>query len=532
MALNGYGVWSLVARVLVGSLFALVLLWTATTWRPRLEFHRAAVAQLLGFGSSMLGANMLKYFSGNVDNLLVGRFLGTTSLGFYSRAHNVMLLPLTQVTTVLQTVMFPALSRLQRQPGRAKSIYLRALSVIALVVFPLMFGLFVLADTFVMVLFTEKWAGMIPTLRVLCLVGLLQSLTSTTRWLYTSQGRADWMLRWGLVSTAMTTLSFVPGILLDSLEIVAVGYAIVSVLMLYLEFSIPGRLIGLTFVEVAKELSGIVASASVMAAAVLGLDVVIPHNSPLALRLLVLTFAGAAIYICLIHVLGLPAYLQARGIAIEQSQRVIARLKAASSKLPIALPSGSHTSRAAVCVVARPLGESTQDLSAGGVPSFTVVVPTRNRAELLKQAVSSVLEQTLADFELLIVDDNSSDCTQTVVRAFNDPRVRLLQNDRAPGGAGARNVGILHSRGEWVAFLDDDDVWLPRKLEMQHSRAQEVTPDVALIYAGVHRCNPDLTRILSTSRPGREGRILDDLLYRNYIGTYSQSSFARRRYGR
>lgn len=168
-----------------------------------------------------------------------------------------------------------------------------------------------------------------------------------------------------------------------------------------------------------------------------------------------------------------------------------------------------------------PITESCEYVTIGLSPIFSVVVPTHNRAELLKQAIDSVLGQTFGDFELLVVDDHSTDHTQDVVHAFEDPRIKLLVNDRTPGGAGARNVGVFEARGEWIAFLDDDDVWLPQKLERQYAKTQEVTGDVSLIYAGVSKCAPDLSQIYYTSAPSKEGRILNDLLYRNCIGTYS-----------
>jgi glycosyltransferase involved in cell wall biosynthesis len=96
-----------------------------------------------------------------------------------------------------------------------------------------------------------------------------------------------------------------------------------------------------------------------------------------------------------------------------------------------------------------------------------------------------------------------------------------MVNDRTPGGAGARNAGIFRAQGEWIAFLDDDDVWLPQKLERQYAKSQKVAKNVSLIYAGIYKCSSDLRRILLTRKPMKEGYILNDLLYKNYIGTYS-----------
>lgn len=100
-------------------------------------------------------------------------------------------------------------------------------------------------------------------------------------------------------------------------------------------------------------------------------------------------------------------------------------------------------------------------------PSVSVIIPTFNRCRLLEKAITSVLAQTLKDLEIIVIDDASSDGTQTVVQNINDPRVRYIRQTRNSGPAAARNIGIEQSRGHYIAFLDDDDVWLSQKLERQ-----------------------------------------------------------------
>ena len=94
-------------------------------------------------------------------------------------------------------------------------------------------------------------------------------------------------------------------------------------------------------------------------------------------------------------------------------------------------------------------------------PAVSVILPTYNRARLLPRAIASVLGQSFTDFELLVVDDGSSDDTERVVRGFDDPRVIFMPAERNLGDAGARNRGIERARGEWLAFQDSDDEWLP-----------------------------------------------------------------------
>jgi glycosyltransferase involved in cell wall biosynthesis len=102
-----------------------------------------------------------------------------------------------------------------------------------------------------------------------------------------------------------------------------------------------------------------------------------------------------------------------------------------------------------------------------GTPDVSVVIPTHNRARLLMQTLSTILGQEGVTFEAIVVDDGSSDDTPTVLARCRDPRLRVLRREAAGGVGAARNVGIHAARGSWVAFVDDDDLWLPSKLARQ-----------------------------------------------------------------
>ena len=101
------------------------------------------------------------------------------------------------------------------------------------------------------------------------------------------------------------------------------------------------------------------------------------------------------------------------------------------------------------------------------VPLVSVVITTFNRKQNLKQAINSILEQTFKNFEIIIVDNFSQYEINNFVRSFNDSRIKLIQNDNNGNYVINRNLGIKHSKGEFIAFCDDDDYWLPHKLESQ-----------------------------------------------------------------
>lgn len=101
------------------------------------------------------------------------------------------------------------------------------------------------------------------------------------------------------------------------------------------------------------------------------------------------------------------------------------------------------------------------------IPKVSVIIPTYNREHLISNSIQSVLAQTYKDFELIIVDDGSSDNTEEVVLSFKDERIRFIKQPVNRGVSAARNTGIKAARGSYIAFLDSDDEWLPQKLELQ-----------------------------------------------------------------
>jgi glycosyltransferase involved in cell wall biosynthesis len=131
------------------------------------------------------------------------------------------------------------------------------------------------------------------------------------------------------------------------------------------------------------------------------------------------------------------------------------------------------------------------------------------------------MDQTFRDFELLVVDDHSSDDTKKIVNSFKDDRVTYILNDRGTGGAGTRNCAIFRAQGQWTAFLDDDDRWLPEKLEVQYKKISEINDSIGMIYSGFSFRSSRKKWNGHMVVPKRQGRMLDDLLYDNYIGTLS-----------
>jgi glycosyltransferase involved in cell wall biosynthesis len=147
---------------------------------------------------------------------------------------------------------------------------------------------------------------------------------------------------------------------------------------------------------------------------------------------------------------------------------------------------------------------------------FSVVISTRDRADLVPRAINSVLAQRAVDFELIVVDDGSRDDTPKVLAGFDDQRLRVIR--RANGGpAAARNTGIAAASGEWTVFLDDDDVALPGWLERF---AELIGPGVGVVCCAAEVVTPDGT-LIDVFRPNPQGP-----LFEHVTGLFIAGAFA------
>jgi glycosyltransferase involved in cell wall biosynthesis len=151
------------------------------------------------------------------------------------------------------------------------------------------------------------------------------------------------------------------------------------------------------------------------------------------------------------------------------------------------------------------------------MPKVSVIIPTCNRAELLRSAIESVLHQTFQDFEIVIIDDASRDHTPEVVTNFKDTRIKLIRHQVSQGAAEARNTGIMNSSGEYIAFLDDDDEWLPDKLQIQVDLLENSSPEVGAVYTNRFTIDRASGRVLHE----RNSKISLDISKGNFITTSS-----------
>ncbi|MCD6154734.1 MAG: glycosyltransferase [Candidatus Verstraetearchaeota archaeon] len=173
-----------------------------------------------------------------------------------------------------------------------------------------------------------------------------------------------------------------------------------------------------------------------------------------------------------------------------------------------------------------------QDLSSpspktSGNPKVSVIIPCYNGEKFIGEAIESVLNQTYQNFEIIIVDDGSTDGSKSVIKTFlKDPRIKLIEHERNKGIPAARNTAIKASKGEFIAFLDQDDLWYPEKLEKSLDAFERGGENLGVVFSDVDIEEKDGSVTRRTCRKydpaklGREG-FIRALFWGNFIPTSS-----------
>ncbi len=295
-ALNGFGAWAIILQQLTVTTVAAALVWVASRWRPRFIYSLASLRDLGGYSANVLGSRLLFYANRNLDNLLIGRFLGPAALGAYAVSYNVMITPMSQISLPLQEVMFPAMSRLQDQREKLRTAWLRLNRLVGAITIPGMLGLIAVAPEFVAVVLGPKWDSAVPVLQILAWVGLLQSLQGLNGTILRAVDRTSTLLRYSLVVLVASAVAFVAGLPWGVVG-VATAYAISSTIIEPYYTWLTARSIDSSLREFGRSLSGVVQAAVLMLGAVLlAKAALLDAGLGDAPRLLALILVGIAIY--------------------------------------------------------------------------------------------------------------------------------------------------------------------------------------------------------------------------------------------
>jgi PST family polysaccharide transporter len=240
LALYGFGVWALVWRQVIEAFVRGVILWALTGWFPRWVKWNKEFLNSMKFGASITFSGLMNYTSRNMDDILIGKFLGATQLGFYKLSYQILLLPLTRISTPVSQVMIPILSQLQDDAERYRKNFARASHALIIIQLPIAISFIFHAPILVTFIFGEQWLPAAEPLRWLAASLMIQGLSNSTGWLFISQARSKEMFYWSIFSSVTTVISFIVG-LSYGITGVAAAYVICGYLRTPILFFVCGR---------------------------------------------------------------------------------------------------------------------------------------------------------------------------------------------------------------------------------------------------------------------------------------------------
>ena len=294
MAFSGFGVWSLVAQQLVSIGLSTIMLWILSSWKPKLFFSLTHFRELFAFESNDLGSRALNLINRRADDLLIGYFLGSVALGFYSTAYRLYYIVSELFSSAVTSVSFSAISRTQGNLAKTRHAFYSLVEMVSLVAFPAFAGLALTAPILVPFALGEEWLPSVPVLQILCVVGALQAVSIFNFTVVSGLGKPRWQFVFSLVSAVINLVAFL-SVVRFGIIAVAAAYTIRAYLMTPVSLYAVKRFAQISYRAYFKLFLAPILSTLVMSGAVFALMQVSEGVQPL-FRLLLLVISGALVY--------------------------------------------------------------------------------------------------------------------------------------------------------------------------------------------------------------------------------------------
>ena len=312
MAYSGYGVWSLVGQQISRQVLYTTLLWLHNRWIPRLRFSKSSFHELFGFGWKLLVSGLIDTVWKEIYQVVIGKFYTPATLGLYSRAHQFSTIFSSNLTSVVQSVSFPALSKVQDDPEKLKRGFRKVNKTSMLISFAMMFGMMAVAEPMVKVLIGDKWLPCVPFLQIICLQMVLYPLHSQNLNLLEIRGRSDLFLKIQIIKKGISVVPIILGIFI-SIYWMLVGSVFTGLIGLYVNSYYSGSLLDYDLREQLKVIAPSFAITLSMAIFVYMLSFL--PLAPLAV-LIIQLLAGFSVLILLCETFRLSEYLELKEIVL------------------------------------------------------------------------------------------------------------------------------------------------------------------------------------------------------------------------
>jgi PST family polysaccharide transporter len=293
MARRGAGYWALVVLPLTATFGQMAISWLMVGWMPGLPRRAAKVGSLVVFGGNVAASYVIMSVNRSVDMVLIGWYWGAGPLGLYSRAYNLLMLPVRQVNAPATSIAVPTFSRLQNDPERYTRYFLRAANLTMWIATPIFGFLFVAAEPVIILVLGNKWREAAPVFQILAICALAQLLFQSTVWLFVSQGQAGRLLKLLLIISPIFVVSYAIGLPFGVKGVALSGSIVfVGTLPWVLKYAFRGTQLTLQRLGQAIVRPIALCLAGVLSAE-LGLYLIAPHNIISQLLVVALGFSAA-----------------------------------------------------------------------------------------------------------------------------------------------------------------------------------------------------------------------------------------------
>jgi len=251
MALMGFGVWSLVFQRILTNLFLAVIYTFVSDWRPKIRFSSHSFRKIFSFGIYTTGTQVLNFLTGNIDYLLIGKMLGARPLGVYSLAYNLTYVVRGQIMSVVNKVFYPVYSKIQDDVITIKRYYFKVIKYNCIVIYPIMVGLILLAEPFVLIGLGEKWSEAVIPLQLMAGAGLVHLLTSSNTILLRGIGKPRLEMIMSIIKTVVVNVPFIVlGVIYYGINGAAAGLLAAKIVIFFINNVTLKKVAHINFLEI------------------------------------------------------------------------------------------------------------------------------------------------------------------------------------------------------------------------------------------------------------------------------------------
>lgn len=313
LAKMGFGVWALVASLMIDSILRTALLWIITKWRPGLVYSIKSLKSIFSFGANMIIIGLVQEINNNLYLLVIGKFFTISDVGFYSNAKKIQERTGNTLVFSIQSVMFSSLSLMKDNLNRFKNALRTNIQFTCLFVFPVLTGLMVIAEPFVTLALTNKWLPSVVYIQLLGIMGIFYSVTSLLKVALTTIGKVTINKNLTLASNLLLAILIITGLVLKQGIIVLVAYRVIWSIIQYIMYIFyTKKIIQYSYKDQMADLLYPFIFSIIMSMIVYLIGETFPEISFLSLATQILS--GIIIYIILIKLFHNTAFLKIRDI--------------------------------------------------------------------------------------------------------------------------------------------------------------------------------------------------------------------------